>query len=139
MKAIFVALAITLAAVTSVSVIAAHAQSTGPASYFCAKNPGAAQCQKPPVTTGGGTTGRPHGTHHKPPMLQPITGAGGTAPTAGTASVVTGLVHSPAQVAQLPLTGGGNPASPQGNNWLWLSALLVLLTGAGLRFSTRRA
>jgi hypothetical protein len=138
MKSILIVLAIVLGSLASLPAFTAHAQTTGPGSYFCTKNPGAAQCQKPPTTRGGGTTGKQPGRHTKPPSTIPSTGAGGTYPVAGTGSVVTGLANSPSLPAQLPTTGGGRPVAPTGNGWLWLSALLALASGAGLRLAFAR-
>jgi len=142
MRRIVIALISVLVGLTSLAAVSAHAQTTGAASYFCTKNPTAAQCQKPPPVTGGGTTGGQHGHHAKPPKTFPATGAGGTAPIAGSGRVVTGLKSSPAQPSQLPLTGGAVPSTPAGGNsyWLWLSlgALLVLSGGSGLSLAVRR-
>jgi hypothetical protein len=122
MMRITIASIVALGVLVAIATGPAYARSTSPKSYFCTKHPSAKQCLKPA----------------KPPAMFPATGAGGTAPVAGTRSVVTGLSGSPAQPAQLPTTGGGAPVTPTGNNWLLLAAMTALVSGLGIRLAASR-
>jgi len=94
-------------------------------------------------------------TANTTPPTFPSTGGGGTAPGAGTAAAVggvvsshglpyavsggTGAVNGSTGVHSLPATGGGVPSSPN-NSWLALilAAMALMAGGVALRANSRR-
>ncbi len=71
---------------------------------------------------------------HLPVPNFPGTGAGGTAPLAGTVPVVSGLAsQTTSAVTSLPATGGAVPSSPDSAGLLALFGMMLALAGLGLR------
>jgi hypothetical protein len=71
---------------------------------------------------------------HLPVPIFPSTGAGGTAPVAGSAPVVSGLSsQTTSAVTSLPATGGAVPSSPDSTGLLALFGMMLALAGLGLR------
>jgi hypothetical protein len=110
-----------LAAGSAVAVAIPVSASTAHQGYSCAQNPNQSKCK---------THG--HGTNK--PAAHPVTGAGGTAPSAGTNVVGTSSLTSSGSPNRLPSTGGANPGSPDGNaGILGLLATALLAAGIGVR------
>ena len=71
---------------------------------------------------------------HLPVPTFPATGAGGTAPLAGTVPVVSGLSsQTTSAVTSLPATGGGVPSGPDSTGLLALFGMTLALAGLALR------
>src|SRR5579883_743091 len=95
----------------SAAPVSAHTLGKGHKGYPCKGK----SCPKPGKGKGaGGAGGQGKGKGAKPPTTVPHTGAGGTAPAAGTQTVVTGVQGTPSyslsrssssSVTQLPTTG----------------------------------